>query len=510
MNFAVNKTTSPERSRRMPLTPYILILICLILLSGCAVGPKYRRPPAPTTPSFKEIPPQDSQAAKQWKEAQPSDQAIKGNWWELYQDARLNSLIEQVNVSNQNILAAEAQFRAARDAMRIARANLFPVVTAGVSVTNTRAPSGAIASSGGLSTTGSSASRTSYDLSTDFSYQADLWGDIRRSVTASARTAQASFADLENARLTSQATLAQAYFELHGVDAEQQLLERTVVSYKEYLQLTQERFQAGVASGADVAQAETQLSGAQAQLIDLGVSRAQFEHAIAVLAGKPPAEVTIAAAPITAQLPTIPVAMPSTLLERRPDIASAERLMAASNEQIGIAKAAYYPSVLIAASAGVHSTDPAQWFSWPSRFWAIGPQIAETIFSAGKRRAQVDQAKALYDATVADYRQTVLTAFQQVEDNLAALRILANEANAADQTVRASQQALEIATYQYKAGTADYLQVITAQTAALQAEITAINIRTRRMVASALLIEALGGGWEASTLPTQQQLVRGK
>lgn len=486
----------------------ILILICLI--TGCAVGPKYRRPPAPTTPSFKEIPAQDSEAAKQWKEAQPSDQAIKGNWWELYQDAKLNELIGQVNISNQNILGAEAQFRAARDAMRIARANLFPVVTAGVSVTNTRAPAGAIASSGGLSTTGSSASRTSYDLSTDFSYQADLWGDIRRSVTASARTAQASFADLENARLTSQATLAQAYFELHGVDAEQQLLERTVASYKDYLQITQERFHAGVASGADVAQAETQLSSAQAQLIDLGASRAQFEHAIAVLAGKPPAEVTIASAPLAGQVPTIPVAMPSTLLERRPDIASAERLMAANNEQIGIAKAAYFPSVLIAATAGLHSTDPTQWFSWPSRFWAIGPQLAETIFSAGKRRAQVDQAKALYDATVAGYRQTVLTAFQQVEDNLAALRVLANEATAADETVRASKQALEIATYQYKAGTVDYLQVIVAQTAALQAEITAINIRTRRMTASVLLIEALGGGWDASTLPTQQQLVSGK
>jgi NodT family efflux transporter outer membrane factor (OMF) lipoprotein len=228
------------------------------------------------------------------------------------------------------------------------------------------------------------------------------------------------------------------------------------------------------------------------------------------LAGKPPAEVSIAAAPISSQQPTIPVALPSTLLERRPDIASAERLMAAANEQIGIAKAAYFPSVLIGASAGLHSTNAAQWFSWPSRFWSVGPQLVETIFSGGKRRAQVDQAKALYDATVAGYRQTVLTAFQQVEDNLAALRVLANEANAADQTVRASQQALEIATYQYKAGTADYLQVITTQAAALQAQITAINIRTRRMVASALLIEALGGGWDASTLPTSQQLVSGQ
>jgi len=491
--------------------PLILILLGLTMLAtGCAVGPNYHRPSAPVPSVYKELPAAGQEQAKQWKQAQPSDQAIRGKWWELYNDAQLSGLQEQVNISNQNILAAEAQFRAARDALRIARANLFPTVSGSVSVTNSRAPAGTAASGGVVTTTGSAAAHNNYDLSTDFSYQADIRGSIRRQVSASARTAQATFADLENARLISQATLAQAYFELRGTDAEQQLLEKTVSSYQQFLQLTKDRFHVGVASGGDVAQAETQLSSAQTQLIDLGVARAQFEHAIAVLTGKPPVEVTIASTVVIAPLPTIPVAMPSTLLERRPDIASAERLMAAANEQIGIAKAAYYPNVLISASAGLHSSNAADWFSWPNRFWSAGPQVLQTIFSGGRRRAQVDQARALYDGTVAGYRQTVLTAFQQVEDNLAALRILANEADAADYTVQAARQALDIATYQYKAGTVDYLQVITTQTAALQAEITAINIRTRRMVASVLLIEALGGGWNASSVPTPKELISAK
>ncbi len=510
----IGKTISSNDSTHAPArNPFVFLLLALIIPAlACAVGPNYRRPSAPVPPQFKELPP--PQAAGQWKEAQPSDQAIRGKWWELYNDPQLSQFEDQVNLSNQNILAAEAQFRAARDAMRIARSNLFPVVNASVSATRSH-NSGVVGGSGtavpaGGSASGNGVTRNSYDLAGDFSYQADVWGTIRRQVSASAKTAQASFAQLENARLTFHATLAQAYFELHGIDAEQQLLERTVTSYEDYLRLTQDRQRAGIASGVDVAQAETQLNSARAQLIDLGVARAQFEHAIAVLTGKPPAEVTIAQAPIAAQMPTIPVAVPSALLERRPDIAAAERQMAAANEQIGVAKGAFFPSIFISATAGLLSSDPATWFSWPSRFWSIGPQAAETIFAGGKRRAQLDQARAFYDANVAGYRQTVLTAFQQVEDNLAALRLLSDEAATADQTVRAAHEALDISTYQYKAGTASYLQVITAQTAALQAEITALNIRTRRMVASVLLIEALGGGWDTSTLPTTKQLVSGK
>jgi len=325
-------------------------------------------------------------------------------------------------------------------------------------------------------------------------------------VHSSTDTAQASFAQLENARLSYQAALAQAYFELRGVDGQQQLLEQTVKSYEDYFQLTQYRLKAGVVSGVDVAQAETQLDSTRAALVDLGVARAQFEHAIAVLTGKPPAELSIPHAPITSLPPAVPVAFPSTLLQRRPDIATAERLMAANNEQIGIAKAAFFPSVLLSASAGLSSGDISQWFSWPSRLWAVGPQVAETIFEGGRRHAQVKLTQAAYDSTVANYRQTVLTAFQQVEDNLAALRYLSEEAKVEDAAVEAAQRSLDISTYQYKAGTVSYLQVLTAQTAALQTQTSAVNIRTRRMVASVLLLEALGGGWDVSKVPSYSAL----
>jgi NodT family efflux transporter outer membrane factor (OMF) lipoprotein len=342
------------------------------------------------------------------------------------------------------------------------------------------------------------------------SYLADIWGSIRRSVRASEETAQASFAELENARLSFQAELAQDYFGLHGTDGQMELLQRTVESYQEYLQLTKDRFASGVASGGDVAQAETQLYTTQAQLIDLGVARAQFEHAVAVLTGKPPSELSVPAAAIKSPPPPIPVGIPSALLERRPDIATAERQMASQNEQIGIAKAAYYPSLTLTATGGFQTGEFTKWLNAASGFWSLGPQFAQILFDAGRRRAQVQQAQAGYDATVANYRQMVLTAFQQVEDNLAALRILANESEAQDEAVKAAQQFLDISTYQYKAGTVNYLQVLIAQTTALQDEVTAVNILTRRMNASVLLIEALGGGWDASTLPSPQELRHGK
>jgi NodT family efflux transporter outer membrane factor (OMF) lipoprotein len=431
-----------------------------------------------------------------WKQAQPSDGAARGKWWEIYNDPDLNALEEQVTTSNQNILAAEAQFRAARDAVRIARSTLFPTVSTAPSYTNSR--------------TSATGQRNTYDLPVDISYQADVWGSIRRTVRGSAESAQVTAAQLENVRLALQAALAQDYFELHGVDGEQELLERTVKSYDEYLQLTRDRFASGVASGADVAQAETQLKTAQAQLIDLGVARAQLEHAIAILVGKPPAEVAIPPTAIKAVLPPIPVGVPSDLLQRRPDIAAAERQMAVANEQIGISKAAFFPTVLLTGSAGFQRGSFTDWFAWPSRLWSVGPQVAETVFDAGRRRAQSDLARAAFDAATASYRQTVLTSFQQVEDNLAALRVLADEARAEDGAVRAAQQSLDVSTYQYKAGVASYLQVITAQTIALQNQVAAVNILTRRMVASVLLIEALGGGWDASTLPTEQNLVHGR
>jgi NodT family efflux transporter outer membrane factor (OMF) lipoprotein len=496
-------TVRRDRVRHFP----IVIIGAILGYSGCTVGPKYHRPGAPVPPAYKEVAPENLQAAAGWKKAQPSDGAARGKWWEVYGDPELNALEEQVSISNQNVLAAEAQFRQAREAVRIARSSLFPTVTGLTSVVNSRTSGNLFNVQAGNLTSGV---RTTYDLPVDVSYQADLWGSIRRSVRGVTATAQASAAQLENARLSFQAELARDYFSLHGTDGEQELLERTVKSYEDYLQLTKDRFASGVASGADVAQAQAQLETTRAQLADLGVARAQFEHAIAILIGKPPSALSIRSVAIKSPPPSIPAGVPSDLLERRPDIAAAERQMAALNEQIGIAKAAYYPALTLSASGGIEAGNIAKWFEWPSRFWSVGPQLAETLFDAGRRHAQVAQAQAGYDATVAGYRQTVLTGFQQVEDNLAALRVLADEARVEDEAVRAANQALDISTYQYKAGTVSYLQVITAQTTALQDQISAVNILTRRMTASVLLIEALGGGWNASLLPAANDLIHGK
>jgi NodT family efflux transporter outer membrane factor (OMF) lipoprotein len=484
------------------------VFVGLALLSGgCTVGPKYQKPAAAIPTEYKEPPPESFKEFGEWKTAQPSDQTIRGKWWEIFKDPELSGLEEQVSISNQNILAAEAQFRAAREAVRIARSGLFPTVTTSPSIVGSRSSSTLTSSSAGNSASGA---RVTYSLPVDLSYVVDLWGSIRRSITASAEAAQVTAAQLENARLSFHAELAQVYFELRGVDADQELLERTVKSYEDYLLLTQARFDSGVASGGDVAQARTQLDTARAQLTDLGIARAQFEHAIAILVGKPPSALSIPLGGIKSQPPSIPVGVPSALLERRPDIAGAERQMAAINEEIGIAKAAYYPTLTLGASAGLASSAFTTWFTWPSRLWAVGPQLVETIFDAGRRHAQVAQVQAVYDAAVADYRQTVLTGFQQVEDNLAALRILESEASIQEQAVRAAQDSLAISTYQYGAGTASYLQVVVSQAVAFQNERSAVDILTRRMVASVLLIEALGGGWDASLLPTTTELEHGK
>lgn len=487
-----------KRGARADVPGVVLLTGALLLLGGCAVGPNYRRPPAPVPQTFKEAPPQG------WKQAQPNEAMTRGKWWEIYNDPALNGLEEQVSISNQNVLVAMAQYREARDAVRIARSGLFPLITTSPAITETRQSPNI---STGTAVNFIAGTRTEYNLPVDVSYQADVWGNIRRSVRGSSSTAQASAADLENARLTFQSQLAEFYFELHGLDGDVDLLERTVVIYQQYLKLTQDRFELGVASGADVALAETQLYTTQSQLIDLGVQRAQFEHAIAILIGKPPSELTIPRMALKTPPPPIPVGVPSALLERRPDIASSERLVAAANEQIGIAMAAYYPSVLLSASAGFQSSSITNWLTWPSRFWSVGPQLAQTLFAGGRLRAQVDQQRAGYDVTVGSYRQTVLTAFQQVEDELAALRILEQEAASDDRTVKAAENSLAISTEQYKAGIATYLQVITAQSAALTAERTAVDTLTRRLTSSVLLIEALGGGWDASQLPTYPQII---
>jgi NodT family efflux transporter outer membrane factor (OMF) lipoprotein len=476
-------------------TPFLVILMC-----GCMVGPKHTRPSAPVPPGYKETPP-DS-----WKQAQPNAAVPRGKWWEIYNDPQLNALEEQVNISNQNVLLAEAQYRGARDQVRIARSALFPLVSTAPSLTysrNSSTVSTQLAGANGQTTNVAVAvpPRTDYTLPVDVSYQVDIWGNIRRSVVAAKQTAVSSDADLENARLSFQAQLAEFYFELHGLDGDAALLQKTVVSFQQYLQLTKDRFDAGVASGGDVALAQTQLDTTRAQLIDIGVSRAQFEHAIAILIGKPPAQLTIPPSVLTTAPPPVPIGIPSALLERRPDIAGSERLVAAANEQIGIAQSAFFPALILTATGGLESTDISQWFTWPSRFWSLGPQLAQTIFDAGKRRAEVDLQNSAYNATVATYRQTVLTAFQQIEDQLAALRILEQEAQAQDAAVRSAEQSLAITTEQYKAGTEDYLAVITTQSIALADQRTAVDILTRRLTASVLLIEALGGGWDTSQLP---------
>jgi len=461
----------------------------LLLSNACMIGPKYQRPAAPAPPAFREEPPAG------WKTAQPNDGALRGTWWKVYNDPRLGALEDQVSISNQNVLAAEAQFREAKAAVRIARAGLFPTVTATPSVADsgTGAPSSV---------------RRLYTIPVDLTYQIDVWGSIRRGVAANSALAQASAAQLENARLLYQAEIAADYFQIQGLDASRQLLDATVKSYERYVQLTQDRFDGGVVSKGDVALAQTQLETARVELADLGVQRAQFEHAIAVLTGKPPSDLSIPTAPNQSPPPASLAGIPSTLLERRPDIAAAERQVAAANEQIGIAKAAFYPTLTFSAGAGSQTTVIGDLLTWPSRFWSLGPQLAETLFEAGKRHAQVKLSEAAYDATVAIYRQTVLTAFQQVEDSLAQLRILADEGEIADRAVKAAQRSLDISTEQYVGGIANYLLVITAQTNLLQNQRSAVNILTRRMAASVSLIQALGGGWDASQLPSSRDLRR--
>jgi NodT family efflux transporter outer membrane factor (OMF) lipoprotein len=474
------------------------LVIPVLMSAGCVVGPNYKQPSIVTPPAFKEQPPaniMEVAEAAGWKPSQPGDAYSKGRWWELYGDAALNALEDQVNVSNQNVLQAEAQYRQARAGASVARAPLFPSATT--------AP--AISARGGATATGNSSgssSQQNFTLPLNVSWEPDLGGSIRRSVTASTATAQSLAANVGNARLLFQAELAQDYFGLHGIDGEVELLTRTEASYAEFLTLTQNRFSAGIASDLDVAQAEAQLYAAQAQLIDLGVQRAAFEHAIAILIGKAPADLTIPPVTLTTSPPPVPLGVPSELLERRPDIATAERQVAAANEQIRIAMAAFYPNLTLTGGVGLATSSLAQWFLWPSRFWSVGSQLAATLFDAGRRRGVVAEQQAAYDATVAAYRQTVLTAMQQVEDNLAALRILSGEADKVQQTVQAATRALDISAAQYRAGTASYLTVITAQATLLSANVTAVTLLTRRLSASVLLIEALGGGWNASQFPT--------
>jgi NodT family efflux transporter outer membrane factor (OMF) lipoprotein len=472
-----------------------LAAILVLLLGGCMVGPKYVRPDVPMTPAFKEPLPDGFKETKDWKIAHPDAPSLSAKWWESFGDPQLNALEPQVATENQDLKVAEARFRQARAMIRVNRSAEFPTISTGPSIASLRESANHPYFPVPASATGD------FVLPFDFSYEVDLWGRVRRTVNASREEAQATAADLATATLSIQAELAFDYFELRAADAQKQLLDDTVRAYTDALQLTLNRFEGGAAPKSDVAQAQTQLDTARAQDTDISVERAQYEHAIATLIGKPPAAFELPSAPRIPEPPAIPVGLPSQLLERRPDIAASERRAAEANEQIGIARAAFFPTVTLGGSAGLEGTSILNWFTWPSRFWAIGPSAAQTLFDAGRRRATSDAALAGYDAAVASYREATLTAFQQVEDNLAALRILEQEESQQRDAVTSAQESLQLFTNRYQGGVDNYLQVITAQTIALQNERNEIDIQRRRMDASILLIKALGGGWKVTDLP---------
>jgi NodT family efflux transporter outer membrane factor (OMF) lipoprotein len=436
-----------------------------------------------------------------WKPAQPSDQNLGGEWWKIFQDPQLDALELQVNVSNQNLKAAEAQYRQARAVLRYYRADYYPTVTAGASATRQRIS----ANRPPPSSVFDGITYNDFVLPFTVSYEADVWGRVRKNVESYREQAQASAADLATVNLSMHADLAVDYFQARSLDAEEQLLNSTVQQYEQALELNENRFQGGIASEVEVEQAKTQLQTTRALAIDVGVLRAQYEHAVAILIGKPPAEFSLPPLPLTAPPPHVPLSVPSELLERRPDIAAAERRVASANAQIGVAKSAYYPSISLSASGGFESSSISTLLNGPSGLWSIGLSAVGTVFDGGRRRSLNDQARAAYDYQVAAYRENVLTGFQQVEDNLAAVRILENEAKVQDEAVVAAQKSLDLSVTRYKGGVTSYLEVITAQSAALADEVTAVNILGRRMANTVLLIQALGGGWDRSSLPERPE-----
>jgi NodT family efflux transporter outer membrane factor (OMF) lipoprotein len=484
-------------------------------LAGCTVGPKYRTPSAPAPAAYKELTPEDYKETDGWKVAQPKDEEIRGKWWEIFGDPELNELEEKVDVSNQTIASAMASFFAARALVKEARSQLFPTVATNPSITLSRPSSKAVttvvgsasASGSGAGTTSTSTTFGDYSLPFDATWQPDLFGRIRNTIKAAAYGAQASAADLENTRLTVQADLAADYFQLRGQDRLKQLLDSTVIAYKQSFDLNKAAYETGVGTDESVSEAETQLESTQAQDVALGIERAQFEHAIAMLTGQPASTFSIPVEPLKVNPPAIPLGVPSQLLERRPDVAAAERLVAQANAQIGIEQAAYFPTVTLTGEAGLESSSFATWFSWPSRFYSIGAAAAETIFDAGLRRATVEQYRAQYDETVANYREAVLTAFQQVEDNLASLRILSEQLRDEDLAVKSAQTTLTTAQARYELGLDPYLNVIAAQTTLLSDQQAEVNLKIQQMTASEGLIQALGGGWNASQLPSPTQLI---
>ena len=461
----------------------LMLGVAVMALAACSVGPKYVRPTVDAPAAYKE--------AGDWKVAQPRDDVKRDKWWEVFADAQLNSLVEQIDVANQNVRVAEANYRQARTLVQQARSGLFPSVTGNASFTR--------AQSAGTSTRAGALSNA-YVLSADASWEVDVWGRVRNTVSANVAGAQASAADLETVRLLAQSELALNYFQLRVLDEQRQLLNDTTAAFRKSFDLTRNRYTAGVAGKVDVVQAEQLLKATQAQAIDLGVQRAQLEHAIAVLIGKAPADFALAPVPLAVEVPPVPISVPSELLERRPDIAAAERRVAAANARVGVAKSAFFPALTLSGLGGFQSSSFADWLTVPSRFWAIGPAIAQSIFDAGLRRALTDQAIAIYDANVASYRQTVLGGFVEVEDNLAALRILEEEEKVQRDATAAARQSMDLTVNQYKAGTVSFLNVVIVQSSWLNNERALVGIRGRRLAAAVTLVKALGGGWQTTQL----------
>ncbi|QHF03550.1 efflux transporter outer membrane subunit [Pseudomonas asturiensis] len=461
--------------------------LCALVLSACAVGPDYQRPEMAAPAQFK--------AVQGWRQATPRDDAhARGAWWEVYGDTTLNALVERLNSSNQTVAQYEAQYRQAQALVRSSRAAFFP--TLDLTTGKTRSSQGTGSSTSGSSNLNSGI-RETYNAQLGVSWEADVWGKLRRGLEADSASAQASLADLAAMQLSLQSELVQNYLQLRVIDEQKRLLEATVDAYQRSLTLTQNQYRAGISGRDAVAQAQTQLKGTQADLIDLVWQRAQFENAIAVLMGMAPADFNLQATTSIPGLPAIPPGLPSQLLERRPDIAAAERSVMAANANIGIAKAAYYPDLTLSLSGGYSSSTFSNWISLPNRFWSVGPQLALTLFDGGRRSAEVERTEAVYDQTVAQYRQTVLDGFREVENYLIQLKVYEEEASVRQEALASARESLRLTSNQYKAGLIGYLDVVNVQTTALSNERSVLNVLQSRLVASVQLIAALGGGWDA-------------
>jgi len=497
---------------RKPVNSRLFAAALLLMLSGCVVGPKYHPPSPPAPPAVYKESPAQFKEAEGWTVAQPADAKLRGKWWEIFNDPELNALEDQLNIDNQNIKQYFENFMEARAVVREARSQYFPTLSVVPSVTHSRASANvgsANANSAGTGTTSSpQLQSTLYSLPLEASWEPDLWGKVRNTVRQAQYAAQVSAADLENERLTEQASLAEYFFEIRGQDELQKIYDDTVAADQKAYELTRALYEAGIDDQISVVEAETTLRSAQAGATNVGIARAQYEHAIAVLLGKAASNFSIPVKPMTIAPPPIPVGVPSELLERRPDVAAAERTMAEANAAIGIAYAAYYPNLTLSGEGGFESSSFSHWLSWPSRFWSVGASIPETIFDAGLRRATVQQYVATYNADLASYRQTVLAAFQQVEDSLAEVRILSKEIQQEQQAVNSAQTYLKLEQARYETGVDPYVDVLIAQTTVLADQQILNTLQVQQITSAVALVEALGGGWDRSQLPNAQQVTQ--